>query len=347
FRREWEGVLWGQVLAWVPSHERVLWALRWWVGRRGSSSGSAVVQGNDCAVSGGASFMYVPSCGCYVFEEVEVVCSAAGGGGSWPPTQEDPRWWQQEGGLGDCADLWCEEPRSGGGGGGSGSGSGAPEEACTEDALTCEEQIGKLVRLARKLREAIDKGKDLLEGRTWSEILKGEKEALIGCGVDALETIQGNPVALVSVLNCVTDLFFGVNFFDMLKLLDTVDAGLYRKIIGYLHKSALFPRLAQAFGDFANTIDDVELLEKVAKLDFVKVDKNGRPIYQILRGDSQKIIENFAQKWNVKMFVDKELGLYQVMHNGIVLTRYSSSATSLPTIQVNVRGRIFKVRFGR
>ncbi|SHK35964.1 hypothetical protein [Rhodothermus profundi] len=213
--------------------------------------------------------MYVPSCGCYVFEEVEVVCSAAGGGGSWPPTQEDPRWWQQEGGVGDCADLWCEEPRSGGGGGGSGSGSGAPEEACTEDALTCEESFplwGKAVRLGKRLLELARKGEDLLDVQTWKRLAREEWDELLSCGIDAVRVVGGDSGALFGVLDCAARLLVGVDFLEMvrgLKLADRLGVSAYRELLGFIKQS----RFASAF---ANRIDDLELLEDYGRLDMDK-----------------------------------------------------------------------------
>ncbi|MDQ7041865.1 MAG: hypothetical protein Q9M35_13085 [Rhodothermus sp.] len=265
FRLERGGERWREVLAWVPAHDRVLVALRRWVGRRGALSGgplsgSVVVQGGDCEVSGGTSFMYVPSCDCYVMEAVVVVCSPGGGGGSWPPSQEDPRWWQQEGGLADCADLWGAPPRRGGGGGGRSSGSGRSEEACSEDALTCAERFpfwGKAVRLGKRLLELARKGEDLLDVETWKRLAREEWDELVSCGIDAVRVVGGDAGALFGVLDCAARLLVGVDFLEMvkgLKLADRLGFSACRELLGFIKQS----RFASAF---ANRIDDLELLK--------------------------------------------------------------------------------------
>lgn len=100
------------------------------------------------------------------------------------------------------------------------------------------------------------------------------------------------------------------------------------------------PRLAQHMGDFANTIGDVNVLERVGQLDKVKDDKYGSPIYRITNGDSRQVMDNFADRWGLPTGRD---GLQM---GDIHLNRYNATGGSgRVTINVNNGGDEFKVRF--
>ncbi|RME00866.1 MAG: hypothetical protein D6816_13120, partial [Bacteroidetes bacterium] len=117
-------------------------------------------------------------------------------------------------------------------------------------------------------------------------------------------------------------------------------------LLGFLHRSPHFPALAQALGDFANTIDDLDVLEKVARLDKWETDKHGRPIYQILQGNAKSVFDNIAKAWG-KTPQRLPGGGYLIKRYESVVTLYlSTGGSGLPTLMINKRGYIFKVRFG-
>jgi len=125
-----------------------------------------------------------------------------------------------------------------------------------------------------------------------------------------------------------------------LKLGDHLGLSWYDNIIGGLQSSQYFPQLAQAVGDFANTIDDVGLLERVGKLDKVKNDKFGSPIYRTTSGDSQRVMDSSAERWG------RPSGSSELQIGDIQLNRYSATGGSgRMTINVNRGGNEFKVRF--
>jgi len=107
-----------------------------------------------------------------------------------------------------------------------------------------------------------------------------------------------------------------------------------------MHHASGFPQVAQTLGDFANTIDDVDLLERVGKLDKVKGDKYGNPIYRITSVDSQQVMDSFAERWG------RPSGGNELQIGDIQLNRYSATGGSgRMTINVNRGGKEFKVRF--
>jgi len=62
--------------------------------------------------------------------------------------------------------------------------------------------------------------------------------------------------ALIGVLDCAVSQLTGFSFFDMLQTLkagDKLGFSWYNDRISALHRSPLFPKLARASGDYANT----------------------------------------------------------------------------------------------
>jgi len=90
-------------------------------------------------------------------------------------------------------------------------------------------------------------------------------------GLDTQAALNGDVVALISVLDyIVSQISPAGGVFDMLqtlKLGEHLGLSWFDDIIGGLQSSQYFPQLAQALGDFANTIDDLDVLEDVARLD--------------------------------------------------------------------------------
>ncbi len=137
----------------------------------------------------------------------------------------------------------------------------------------------------------------------------------------------------------------GISFFDRLqglKIADRLGLGWYDEVMGYLHGSGFFPQVAQAIGDFANTIDDLNVLKQVGQLD---EEANGA--YRILEGDAGKVMDNFAEKWGSSV-QSIGTGRWQVVSpdGNTILTKYPSSDTPYPTLQINEAGAIQKIRFG-
>ena len=83
--------------------------------------------------------------------------------------------------------------------------------------------------------------------------------------------LNGDPVALISVLDYIVSQISPLGgVFDMLqtlKLGEHLGLTWYDNIIGGLQTSQYFPQLAQAVGDFANTINDLSVLKQVGQLD--------------------------------------------------------------------------------
>jgi len=95
-------------------------------------------------------------------------------------------------------------------------------------------------------------------------------------------------------------------------------------------------------GDFANTIGDLDVLKRVGQLD---EETNGA--YRILEGDAGRVMDNFAEKWGSGV-ESIGTGRWQVVspNGNTILTKYPSSDTPYPTLQINESGTIQKIRFG-
>lgn len=107
--------------------------------------------------------------------------------------------------------------------------------------------------------------------------------------------LNGDVVALVEVLDYAFEQITGVGFFETLQVLkgaDYLGLGWYDDAIGFIQQSKYFPELAQASGDFANTIDDLAVLEDVAR---PGVGDFNAP--QIPDANSQEVASNFLRKW--------------------------------------------------
>jgi len=169
---------------------------------------------------------------------------------------------------------------------------------------------------------------------------------------DGQAALNGDVIALIGVLDYIVGQVSPVgSLFDMLqglKLADRLGLSCYDDAIGALHNSQYFPELAQAIGDFANTIDDLGVLEDVAQLDVGDFN-----VPQILSGNSSKVASNFLRTWGDPPKIplpNKPAGSWTATApNGTVLTRYRST-TGDPgrwTLQFSLPdGSTVKVRFG-
>lgn len=125
-----------------------------------------------------------------------------------------------------------------------------------------------------------------------------------------------------------------------LKIADRLGFSWYDDVPSYITSSKYFAR-------FVNSIDDVDTLENIAKMDRWGTDKHGRPIYQILKGDARTVFDNIADTWSKTPQRLADGGLL-IKSNGNVVTFYNSTGGSgLPTIMINKSGNISKIRFGR
>jgi hypothetical protein len=131
-----------------------------------------------------------------------------------------------------------------------------------------------------------------------------------------------------------------------LKLGDHLGLSWYDNIIGGLQSTQYFPQLAQAVGDFANTINDLSVLKQVGQLDD---EANGA--YRILEGDAGKVLDNFAEKWGTQVYLRAD-GNWEVLKPGgsVRMTQYRSGSVidgqRRPTINLNESGSTQKIRFG-
>jgi len=131
-----------------------------------------------------------------------------------------------------------------------------------------------------------------------------------------------------------------------LKIADRLGLSWYDDAIGALHSSQYFPELAQAIGDFANTIDDLNVLKQVGQLD---TETNGA--YRILEGDAGKVLDTFAEKWGAQVYQRAD-GNWEVLKPGgsVRMTQYRSGSVTdgkrRPTINLNESGSTQKIRFG-
>lgn len=121
----------------------------------------------------------------------------------------------------------------------------------------------------------------------------------------------------------------------------------YDDVISRLHGSKHFARLAQASGDFANTIDDLDVLKEVGKLN-----EKSNGAYRILKGDAGKVMDNFAETWDTRVQYRSGDDVWEVVKSGgsVRMTQYRSGSVidgkRRPTIFLNESGGTQKIRFG-
>ena len=209
-------------------------------------------------------------------------------------------------------------------------------------ASTCEDDSetpwGKAVRIGKKALDAARRGEDLLDAKTWKNIAADEWADAADAGYNTYAALNGDMVALLEVLNYMAGQIVGVDFFGMLdglKIADRLGFGWYDDVTSYLTSSKYFAK-------FANSIDDLGTLKQVGQLD---EEANGA--YRILKGDAGKVMDNFAEKWGGEV---KSIGSgrWQVASpdGNTIITKYPSSDTPYPTLQINESGSIQKIRFG-
>jgi hypothetical protein len=155
----------------------------------------------------------------------------------------------------------------------------------------------------------------------------------------------------MEVLDYAFEQITGVGFFETLQVLkgaDYLGSEWYDDTVGFIQQSKYFPELAQASGDFANTIDDLDVLEDVAR---PGVGDFSAP--QIFSANSQEVASNFLHKWgnpSKTPLSGKPTGSWTATApDGTVLTRYPSSIRDPGRWTLQFRrsdGSIVKVRCG-
>ncbi|NBC86519.1 MAG: hypothetical protein GVY25_10040 [Bacteroidetes bacterium] len=277
-------------------------------------------------------------------------------------------YWMNADGTYEIETATCQAfaPPLGGGGSGVGGGDTCYDgpgsdpslplcELHPDDAVEVQSEeipLGPVRRLGQKLLRALQRGEDLLDARTWKNILESEWADAAAAGMDTQAALNGDVVALISVLDYIVSQISPLGgvfeMFQTLKLGEHLGLSWYDNIIGGLQTSQYFPQLAQAVGNFANTIDDLDVLEDVARLDVGDFN-----VPQILSASSTDVAGNFLRKWgnpNKTPISGKPPGLWTATApDGTVLTRYPSTTGDPGRWTLQFRkpdGSIVKIRFG-
>jgi len=109
----------------------------------------------------------------------------------------------------------------------------------------------------------------------------------------------------------------------------------YDNIIGGLQSSQYFPQLAQAVGDFANTIDDLEVLYDACRLGQSASDSDR--VYRLMDGNAREVFGNFSTRYANRPPSGSIPDVIQFGDAGnlTTMTLYQSSTEGLPTIRVD------------
>jgi hypothetical protein len=81
----------------------------------------------------------------------------------------------------------------------------------------------------------------------------------------------------------------------VLKGADYLGLEWYDDAIGFIQQSKYFPELAQASGDFANTIDDLDVLYDASKIGQRSGDSYR--VYRLMDGNAREVFGNFSTKY--------------------------------------------------
>ena len=196
--------------------------------------------------------------------------------------------------------------------------------------------VGKFIKITRKAIEYGRRGEDLLELRTWKKIGKEEWDGLLNCIGNLGDAVLGEPV-LWPILDCVADLTIGLKGDDFLK---------GAKHLGLLDDFLKALRKSKHFGAFVNSIQDLDVLYEVAKLDLYKYDKNGDAIYRITEGKAKSVFDSIARGWRTGV-TQLPGSRFQIRRGSEVITLYRATGGSNAwSFDVNRGGRSFKIRFG-
>lgn len=224
---------------------------------------------------------------------------------------------------------------------------GGPGDSPCIDCPSGEEPAswGKAMRIGRKAFDAAKRGEDLLDWRTWRDILDSEWAEAVQAAADGPAALNGDPVALISVLDYAFSQVnpAGFGLFESLKVLkagDYLGQTWYDDVIGYFRGS-------QYAGELVNRIGNLETIEAIAT-------KGERLFGKWVMPDgtsTSQIISTFESKWNTSAeFLDSGGRIRLFSPDGsIVMTRYPSTNTSYWGIDINFvdENRILKIRAGQ
>ena len=185
-----------------------------------------------------------------------------------------------------------------------------------------------------KMLKAVQRGEDLLDARTWKNMLESEWAEAAQAGLDVQAALNGDVVALLSVVDYIAEQTVGFGFFDMLqglKLADRLGGGWYDDVIGGLHNSQYFPQLAQASGNFANTIGDLDVLYDASRIGQRSGDSYR--VYRLMDGNAREVFGNFSRKWEGRAPTGSIPDIIDYGNTTMILRR-SSTDNNLPTIEI-------------
>jgi hypothetical protein len=216
-----------------------------------------------------------------------------------------------------------------------------PDGNCDEsgdDGSSGEAGTGKAITIGKEALEAAKNGKDLLDARTWKNILENEWVEAAEAGSNVQAALNGDVVALVEVLDYAFEQITGVGFFETLQVLkgaDYLGLGWYDDAIGFIQQLKYFPELAQASGDFANTIDDLGVLYDASKLG-QRADDSQR-VYRLMDGNAREVFGNFSTKYANRPPSGQILDIIEFgdpSNPTRLILRRSSTDNNLPTIEI-------------
>ncbi|PEN08430.1 hypothetical protein CRI93_04775 [Longimonas halophila] len=228
------------------------------------------------------------------------------------------------------------------GGAGDPGGTECDDEETSEDEPEEEPGWGKAIKIGRKIKDAIDRGDDLLDVQTWKRIGQEEWDDLLECGLNTMDATTGDPVAIVSALDCAADQLLGVSFFELLsglKIADRLGLGWYDDVMGAMADSGYVNQLI-------NNTSDLNLLEDIA----TQGDKLFGKWVMPEGTSTMDILHSFESKWGTTVSQLDDAGRLQLRNSdgSIVMTRYPSTNTDYFGIDINYvnEDRILKIRAG-
>jgi hypothetical protein len=98
-----------------------------------------------------------------------------------------------------------------------------------------------------------------------------------------------------------------------------------------MQQSTYFPELAQASGDFANTIDDLDVLYDASKLGHRSGDTDR--VYRLTGANAREVLGNFSQKWEGRSPTGDIPDIIDYGDTTMILRR-SSTDSDLPTVEI-------------
>ena len=150
--------------------------------------------------------------------------------------------------------------------------------------------------------------------------------------------LNGDVVALIGVLDYSAQQVVGISFFDMLqglKIADRLGLSWYDDVMGYLHGSGFFPQVAQAIGDFANTIDDLDVFYDASRLGQQPGDSYR--VYRLMDANAREVFGNFSRKYANRSPTGQIPDIIEFgdpSNPTRMILRRSSTDNNLPTIEV-------------